>query len=65
MIYLTHEVNSRREDFRQIVLWTSIEDISLSVAKSQHLHLGPGPLPSFVMLDDTGDFTDDIISVNY
>lgn len=53
LICPTNEVNSLMEDLRKTFLWTSVWDMRLNVAKSQHLHLGPGPAPQLVMPDNT------------
>lgn len=55
LICSTNEVNTLLGDRRQTFLWTLVWDMRLNIAKSQQLHLCLWPIPTHVMLDETGD----------
>lgn len=55
LIHPTNEVDSLLDDLGSAFFWTSIWDMELNVAKSQHFHLGPESAPPLVVSNDTWD----------
>lgn len=53
LICYTNEVRTLLKDPRQKFRWTLIYNMRFNVVKSQHIHLGPGPVPPLVMPDET------------